>query len=221
MSRNAPFCSRATLASWSLVAIVAAGAFLMAPTGISLAADLNAYDDYRPRAGSPYDDPRYADLYGREERQRHVGKVPAPYPHESKKQHDESIYLDQYGRRIERRGPPERDRYAERYEEEREVRRHDRSRYYDERGGDDGRRFRMADHCTPRPLVMRRLLRDGWYSFADIEFRGELAVVSAENEDGGRYRLVIERCSGEVVRAHRIGYRHTDWRRSRYGGPRY
>ncbi len=213
----------------TLMVVAGAGIAALSLSSVVLAADLNSYDDYKPRAGSPYDDPRYAELYGPD---KHQPKP--PYRRRpSYKDSDDTVYLDQYGNRVERPAPrypvdPQHYRERHRYEGEHKYARRYRDRdaipprwFRDERryppyGARHPRRFRLSEHCVPRRIVMRRLTRQGWYSFSNIRFRGPKVIVVADNEDGGRYRLVIDRCSGEIVRATRKAYRYTDWRRRRY-----
>ena len=195
----------------------------------SIAADL--YNDgYKPRpqAGSPYDDPRYAELYGPDKRYpSHRYEVPEGVP--DRRAYDRrngDIYYDRYGNKVDRPygydGPRDQHRY-DRYEDRRDY--SGRRRYapwgdrYSERQWH--RRWRsgylFSENCVPRRLVLRRLRHDGWYNFHDLRLRGPRATVGADNENGGSYRLVIDRCSGSVVKARRLDYRHTGYS-GRYNG---
>ncbi|MGI9524954.1 MAG: hypothetical protein ACR2PG_25280 [Hyphomicrobiaceae bacterium] len=89
-----------------------------------------------------------------------------------------------------------------------------RGRSYRHRNG----RYSLEAHCVPRRHVIQSLKSDGWYNFHGLRLRGRRAVVRASH-DGGRYRLVIDRCYGHVIRAARIksvrGYRRNAYRHPR------
>ena len=57
---------------------------------------------------------------------------------------------------------------------------------------------------------MRRLFRDGWHEFHGLELRGPKARVRARSDDGRLFALTIDRCSGEIVAARQVEYRHTN-----------
>lgn len=69
--------------------------------------------------------------------------------------------------------------------------------------------------CVPGGEIRRELIRDGWGDFRDAEVRGRAALVTARRPNGAYYRLKVNRCTGEVVRARPLDP-HTDayaWRR--------
>ena len=196
--------TRITNISRSLVVITAA-AMMTVSGGLQPATAADLYNgDYKPRAGSPYDDPRYAELYGAERpsRTHHARRYP-----QARDQND-TFDVDQHGNRV--RGREYSSHYPRRSLKDDPNWRRPTPRRENWRAD---RNFRLGDHCVPRPVVMRRLQRDGWFSFADIEFRGAQALVTADNDNGGRYRLVVDRCSGEIIQASRIDYQHTRWQR--------
>ena len=191
--------------------------------GLALAGAASAADLYpkepRPHAGSPYDDPRYAELYGpqdddKRDYRRYRRHEPRAKYHDPRKTYDD--YDDtEYDRdrdypRSHKRDHAYNDGYA------------DRDPWRDRRSYVDHKRYRkdygLGAHCIPRRLVLRQLRHQGWYNFTDLELRGQKATVRADNRDGGHYHLVIQRCSGEVLWADRIDrrHRHSGWR-SAYG----
>ena len=178
--------------------------------GQVMAADLNPYA-YKDRSHSPYNDPRYAELYGPDDRydarRRHD-----TYRHkhaETRHRRYRDVPADGYDRYSE----PRRD-YVERDRPERYDDRYDR---YDRPPARRWhRRYALAPHCVPRRVVMRRLFRDGWHDFHGLELRGPKAEVQARSEDGRLFALTIERCSGEIVAARQVEYRHTNGRYNDY-----
>lgn len=154
------------LAATALAAQLAAGAFAAS------AADL----DYRAvpgeRYGTAYEDPRYADIYGR------APPRYEPYP---------APYAERYVERVP--VPPEpvyRDRY---YEEPGRYAEVLPPAYGNRRG------------CLPREQIRLQLERDGWHGFFSAEARGDLALVKARRPDGRAYALQVDRCTGDVVDA--------------------
>lgn len=67
---------------------------------------------------------------------------------------------------------------------------------------------RHASGCVPQDVVRSRLVRDGWRDFRNPQVRGETALFTARRPSGVRYMLRVDRCSGEVVRAHRLTPRY-------------
>ena len=119
-------------------------ATLVSGAGLAAAADLRGYG-YGPPHASPYDDPRYSNVYGRADR-----PVPPGWNGGSAKD------------------PPPRARAG----------------------------------CPPAHIIWRRLSEQGWYGFFRAELVDENDVETlARHDDGGVYRLTIDRCSGQVVRA--------------------
>jgi hypothetical protein len=146
---------------------------------ISPASAADIYDKYGPRTSSPYDDPRYADIYSH----------PAPQP----PRYAEPRYVE----------PPP---YAEpRYE--RPYAYHDepapvpRDRYGYLRPVPPPHYQGAQPGCVPHGEIKRSLIAEGWRDFQDLEFRGDVAVVQARRPTGQPYSLKIDRCSGEIVHA--------------------
>lgn len=86
--------------------------------------------------------------------------------------------------------------------------------------------WRMSAGCLPRREIRRRLIDEGWSDFHGIEITGPTARVSARRPSGELFRLKVDRCNGEVVRADRIrhhGPRPYAWRDDsrRYERPYY
>ena len=213
-------------------------------TGAAMAADLYP-GEQRPHAGSPYDDPRYAELYGPEKEYDRGGRERSYRRYESRPRHndyeDPETYRDKQYTPSPKRGYAYKqnhadekgyDTYKNGYAAKKDYGAHDR-RYDDHRGyanGNDWRKdygvrenYGLGEHCVPRRQVLRQLRRQGWYNFTDLKLRGRKATVRADNESGDQYHLVIQRCSGEVLWADRIERRHrrhSGWR-SAYGAPGY
>lgn len=153
-------------------AVVATLAIAILSGPAARAADL----DPNARGGSPYDDPRYGDIYGypppppRYAAPRTYEQAPPPPPPRT--------YRDDRGYLEPMPYPPgyyER-RYAER-----------------------------APRCLPSAEIHRSLFEQGWRGFEEAEPAGNFALVSAQWRDGRFYRLRVDRCTGEVVSARAIG----------------
>lgn len=188
------------------VAVRLAGLGLAAVLG---GAAVQAADLYERGARVPYDDPRYAYLYGREGTKPPPGWAPRRYGERSDPPHDPARLWKH--RRAETHPGAWRDRY----------------RHAGRRKWSDERR-----NCTPKDVVRRRLQADGWSGFANPKLIGERYVTAeARHEDGGKYRITLERCTGHLVDAERIGKRRRyadrdrdffdrfdrdDWRRRPY-----
>jgi len=69
-------------------------------------------------------------------------------------------------------------------------------------GGDED--WRYGSGCLPRREIERRLYDSGWHDFHDIEIRRHAARVSARRPNGDVFRLKVDRCNGEVLRADLI-----------------
>ncbi|MGI9409533.1 MAG: hypothetical protein ACR2OV_05640 [Hyphomicrobiaceae bacterium] len=213
----------------SLLRKGAAGVVALA-LGLTLAGAASAADLYpnnhRPQAGSPYDDPRYAELYGSKDDYDDKRRYRKQRRYEPRSKHngydDTESYRDKDYARPRERDHAYNNGYADR------GYRDDRRGYRDDRRGYDGRKhyrkdYGLGEHCIPRGQVLRRLRHQGWYNFTDLELRGQKATVRADNRDGGHYHLVIQRCSGEVLWADRIDrrYRRSGGWRSAYGPSGY
>ena len=171
---------------------VASAGLLSLAALLSLSAAVNAADIFDGRrASSPYDDPRYGDIY----------QHPTPPPRYAEPRYveppiAEPRYID----------PP---RYAEpRYEPPR--------KYYDEAPVVPHRRYgylepmnprhdhprhdyRNGSSCVPQGEIKRSLINEGWVDFRDLELRGDVARVQARRPNGQLYVLKVDRCSGEIV----------------------
>ena len=147
-------------------------------------ATANAADIYdrsaRSYDTSPYDDPRYADLYGREHHSRR------DY---ARRYHDERSYRDWRD-----------DHYRDRYDDERHLRdpaglwrrhRYDRSGRY---------------ACVERFHVVMRLVRRGWRDFNPVGRDAGYVRVQARHWRHGKAVLKIDRCSGRVVAIRPLRY---------------
>ena len=73
--------------------------------------------------------------------------------------------------------------------------------------------------CLPRQVIHERLLQEGWRDFHDHELRGSVAVVRAHRASGDLYVLTVDRCSGEIVDAHRARREYREYRE--VSGPYY
>lgn len=159
--------------------LLAAGLLAMSMTtsvtGPSAAADLSGATEY----GSPYDDPRYADIYRHPPHRSEVYRD--SYKDDAPRRHADDDDADvPYARRADRDYlPPMRPDY--RYAEQ--------------------RRDRRNIDCVPRELIRDRLRAEGWQDFHDVTIDGEVAILSARRPSGRLFELEIHRCSGEVVEA--------------------
>jgi hypothetical protein len=163
----------------------------LAAASLSAAQAADLYrDDPPPRAGTAYDDPRYADLYGEGPRPRHrvetyreyAPAVPLPR---------ERVYRD--------------DRRDDRYE-------HDRR--YSER---DPRDRQARAGCPSKDEISRMLESDGWSRFNNPQVLDKAtATVDAQRPNGRPYRLEVDRCSGEILAVRPLdGQRYGE--QDRYG----
>ena len=64
--------------------------------------------------------------------------------------------------------------------------------------------WRSAEGCLPRREITQRLVDEGWRDFHDLDLSREAARVSARRPNGDLFRLKVDRCNGEVVRADLI-----------------
>ena len=162
---------------WLLAAGLTA-AVLAQSAGPALAADLGY--DAPPRHGSAYDDPRYADLYGRPPGS-HSGPPPPHYGYQPRppipsapvyRDHDESYAPPPPYRRYTE--TPSRDGYG--------------------RGG-----------CTPKDEIQHRLTREGWSGFHAPEVVDrDTAFVKARRPSGRLFEIKLDRCSGDILSARPI-----------------
>lgn len=178
-------CARST--SVLAVGLLAVTMFMAAAIPAS-AADLSGSSRY----DSPYDDPRYADIYGDQEprRSRHYDGYKDGHDAPAYRNSDEDDYDDDDAR------PPT--RYVEREREYLAPMRPGRrfaAPYNPDRG--NGRN----NNCVPREDIKDRLRAAGWSDFHDLTLDGEFAIVAARRPSGRLFELEVHRCSGEVVNA--------------------
>ena len=62
-------------------------------------------------------------------------------------------------------------------------------------------RRRVVAECLSKYGIREALNRQGWYEFANVEMRGELAYMVARNDRGRPFDLTFDSCSGDVVDA--------------------
>jgi hypothetical protein len=155
--------------------VLAAGLLAAAASGQAMAADLGDVPPDR-YGGSPYDDPRYADIY----------KYPDKY------QDGRRYYGQPYGQPPIPRAPVYGGRYDDRYYEE-----GDRYAYKDQR-------FPRQGQCVPREHIKYQLKEQGWHDFQDLELRREVATLIARRPSGRPFELTIDRCSGAIVSMRRL-----------------
>lgn len=184
-----------------------AAALVLAAIPVAQAADL---------AGDPYDDPRYADIYG---------DTPPPPPPRANR------YTERYdGGGDERRRYKDYKAYDRTDDRDTRDTRDPRESYKDKnddhdaddrresyKDGDDNnddydesksdrRRYANShdwhsDRCVPRQLIKRELLADGWNEFYGLELQGKHALIYARRPSGRLFHLSIDRCSGQIVKA--------------------
>jgi hypothetical protein len=167
----------------------------------AMAADI--YDDRGPRISSPYDDPRYGDVY------RHPAPPPPSYA--------EPRYIDP-----PRRHEPPRD-YAYRDDDDRGPVSRDRHGYLAPINPPrPHHRPTAGDGCISHHEIRRALVNEGWRDFQDLELRGDVAKVEARRPDGRSYALKVDRCSGEIVHARPLDDQPVPYAyRDRHGGRTY
>ena len=93
--------------------------------------------------------------------------------------------------------------------------------YFDGRRLDGPRRYSAAPggSCASHHEIRRDLTEQGWSEFTDIELRGASALIEARRPNGNLYQLKIDRCSGEILNAQRLGDQRRPYAwRDREGG---
>jgi len=174
-------------------AIVASAGMGMATT-TTIAADLppdDSYSNYSSRSDSPYDDPRYASLYGRSEA-KDLPRGRSYRSSRSERNHSYSTTTE--SRQCQRPNDAT----------------HVHSTYSSSSNYSRG--------CLSKYEIRRQLKDQGWRGFELIRARPNVAVLKARQPDGDLYKIRVDRCSGEVLRARIIdSYRHRDrYRRGDY-----
>lgn len=195
------------------LALAAVFCVLAATTGAAQAADINDRSGVYDRG--PYDDPRYADLYGRDDDVRHRRDA-------YRNQHDRygPRYGD-YGERPAYRGDEADERYVRRrdvprdYGRDHEWQRRDHIMRGDGYGDDEWARR----GCVPRFKLVMGLVRLGWQDFNPVHRSRHYASVRAYHPEYGHAELTIERCSGHIVSQRPIyaEQRFDHYRSRRYG----
>lgn len=177
---------------------------LAALTAPASAADI--YDNHGPRAASPYDDPRYADIYSH----------PSQPPRHAEPRYVEPLPEPHYG--AEPRYGRERP-YAYRDETPAPRDRHGYLKPINPRhqGG-----YAAAPVCVHQSEIRRSLVAEGWRDFQDLDLRGDVALLRARRPGGQAYDLKVDRCSGEIVHARPLEERPVPYAyRDRYGERAY
>jgi hypothetical protein len=168
---------------WTLLKSTAtAGLFGLASltTQVPPASAADIYDKYGPRASSPYDDPRYADIYSH----------PAPQP----PRYAEPRYVEPPPPYVEQR-------YERPYAYHDEPVPVPRDRYGYLKPVQPPLHHGAQPVCVPHGEIKRSLIAEGWRDFQDLEFRGDVAVVQARRPNGQPYSLKVDRCTGDIVHA--------------------
>ena len=155
----------------------------LASLSVANAADLYAPYE-RGYSGSPYDDPRYADIYR--------PKPSYPPVEEWTEEYEEEEYSERFGKY----DPPppkwKRDYYKP-------------------------KKAALPPVCLPPHEIRRILIRDGWSDFRKIEVEDDVAFAIARRPNGTLYRIEVDRCDGEIVRAERLDVENDHaWSRDRF-----
>lgn len=169
--------------------LLMAGLLVSLPLGSLPAA--NAADLYTPYergySGEPYDDPRYADIY------RHPKPSYPPAEEWAEEYAEEEYSSERFGKYVPP-PPPEwkRDYYRP-------------------------KKAALAPVCLPPHEIRRVLIRDGWSDFRKIEVDDDIAFAIARRPNGTLYRIEVDRCDGEIVRAERLDVENEHaWSRDRF-----
>jgi hypothetical protein len=172
--------------------LLATSAVLAALGSALIVSPATAADIYDRGRVTSYEDPRYADIYTHPEPSRPLGPPRREYLAPMPPQ-----YFD--GHRFD--GP-----------------RLDGSRL------DGPRRHSSAPNgnCAAHNEIRRDLTEQGWSEFTDVELRGATALIEARRPNGNLYQLKIDRCSGEILNAQRLGDQRRPYAwREREGGRTY
>ncbi|MCL4766477.1 MAG: hypothetical protein KJZ80_09620 [Hyphomicrobiaceae bacterium] len=182
---------------------LAAGLVAALPlAGAPAATAADIFGPYDPALSeSPYDDERYADIYRDAPRRlppRYAEPPPAyPYagPSHARPRFEEPYRYAEPGHPPPYRWPRDR-RWRGEYLEPM----HRAPGFQDHRI----RRAHAPPGCTRRQEIRRELIRDGWSDLHDLDLGGEVAFATARRPNGQLYRLEIDRCGGDILRARRI-----------------
>lgn len=220
----------------SCLALIAAGGLAAGAQTVG-AADL--YNERYGSVGSPYEDERYADIYGRprhnfvagkhergyEEGYETYEKSGKDYGYKDYRGYKDYGYKDYQGYKDygykDTRGHKD---YG--YTDHRRPKDYG---YKDDRGYKDYgykdygykhhrgyKDYGYKDHgyekhaaCLPRHIIRDRLHSAGWSEFEDVDFQDHNVEFVATDRDGYRFRVFIDRCTGEIVDQIRIESKHT------------
>lgn len=213
---------------WTLLkSIATAGligfAALLAQIAPATAADIYdkyGYDKYGPRSSSPYDDPRYADIYSHP-------AAPAPRYGQHSGQYSGQYSGQHSGQYSDPYSGPYSGRTSDRYDERPHAYQDDappvpRDRYGYLRPIRPPHQHDAQPGCLPHGEIRRSLVSEGWRDFQDFEPRGDIAVVRARRPNGQLYSLKVNRCSGDIVHARPLEERPVPYAyRQRHEGRTY
>lgn len=163
--------------------IAAASAAIVSAAAPAQAADLG-------HKGSPYDDPRYSEMYGHTPPPRYAHPIPAApvYPPYAQPPFVPPHYAQPQYAPVPA-APP--------------AYRHD---------------GRYAGDCLPRHVIRDQLASRGWHELHDAQVMGNVVHIRARRPNGRLFDLTLDRCSGEVIHAQVIDNRSAyappppDWR---------
>ncbi|MEL6298991.1 MAG: hypothetical protein AAFQ45_10515 [Pseudomonadota bacterium] len=131
-------------------------------------------------SGDYYGDRRYADMFGNSD-------------------HDGYAYDDR------------RERYAERRQTYPDPAIDDDDGYAHRKPRKRYREYsRYEGECLRRGQIISKLVRSGWSAFTPVRLRRRVAVIEADNSNGDRYRLRVDRCDGHIRRKIAIHGRDRD-----------
>ena len=198
ISRMESFISRKGLGNWQ-VSLLLAG-FMAALVGLS-AGTVMAADLYGgaavSRSGSPYDDPRYSAIYGNRLSESDVARL-------SRRNGDRFG-----GRRYDYSSSDSSSSVAEARmcdRPQRDVYRSSRTYGSTEPPG-------YANRCLQKSAIRQHLRDDGWFAFEIIRVEPDYAILQAHKDDGARYQIRVDRCSGDILGARLLdrSYANSDY----------
>jgi hypothetical protein len=64
--------------------------------------------------------------------------------------------------------------------------------------------LRRTAECLSKFGIRGALNEQGWHAFEGVEIRGSVAFMSARNDNGRRFDLQIDSCTGTVIEAHPV-----------------
>ena len=63
---------------------------------------------------------------------------------------------------------------------------------------------RRTAECLSKFGIRGALNEQGWHAFDGVELRGRVAFMTARNDDGRRFELQVDSCTGAVIEAHPV-----------------